>query len=76
MALVLAFTRASLTPSSSPLPFAPVSPHCETEQSGSSGYGAKASADLIVTRGKGFTKAKNKKKRGNYSGGEIALGSK
>lgn len=28
-----------------------------------SDYGAKASADLIVTRGKGFTKEKNKKKR-------------
>ncbi|KAK4698445.1 hypothetical protein P7C70_g7831, partial [Phenoliferia sp. Uapishka_3] len=30
---------------------------------GMSDYGAKASADLIVTRGKGFTKEKNKKKR-------------
>lgn len=32
-------------------------------------YGARASADLIVTRGKGFTKEKNKKKRGSYRGG-------
>jgi len=37
----------------------------------STGWGAKASADLIVTRGKGFTKEKNKKKRGSYRGGEI-----
>lgn len=28
-----------------------------------SDYGARASADLIVTRGKGFVKEKNKKKR-------------
>lgn len=38
-------------------------------------YGAKASADLIVTRGKGFTKEKNKKKRGSYRGGEITVSS-
>ncbi|KAG8837615.1 hypothetical protein FRC18_008631 [Serendipita sp. 400] len=36
-------------------------------------YGAKASADLIVTRGSGFRKEKNKKKRGSYRGGEITL---
>ncbi|KAM0750246.1 hypothetical protein T439DRAFT_289488, partial [Meredithblackwellia eburnea MCA 4105] len=42
---------------------------------GSSDYGAKASADLIVTRGKGFTKEKNKKKRGSYRGGEITMAS-
>lgn len=36
-----------------------------------SGWGARASQDLIVTRGKGFTKEKNKKKRGSYRGGEI-----
>lgn len=34
-------------------------------------YGARASRDLIVTRGKGFTKEKNKKKRGSYRGGAI-----
>jgi hypothetical protein len=34
-------------------------------------YGARASKDLIVTRGKGFTKEKNKKKRGSYRGGAI-----
>ena len=33
------------------------------QPAGMSDYGAKASADLIVTRGKGFTKEKNKKKR-------------
>ncbi|GAA5915139.1 hypothetical protein JCM8208_002145, partial [Rhodotorula glutinis] len=42
---------------------------------GMSDYGAKASADLIVTRGKGFTKEKNKKKRGSYRGGEITMAS-
>lgn len=36
-------------------------------------YGAKANQDLIVTRGDGFRKAKNKKKRGSYRGGEITL---
>lgn len=34
-------------------------------------YGLKAHEDLIVTRGKGFTKEKNKKKRGSYRGGRI-----
>lgn len=32
-----------------------------------SDYGARASADLIVTRGKGFVKEKNKKKRSAIS---------
>lgn len=36
-------------------------------------YGAKASRDLIVTRGKAFTKEKNKKKKGAYSGGVITM---
>ena len=40
---------------------------------GMSDYGARASADLIVTRGKGFTKEKNKKKRGSYRGGVSSL---
>jgi hypothetical protein len=34
-------------------------------------YADRAHADLIVTRGKGFTKEKNKKKRGSYRGGMI-----
>ncbi|KAK6429318.1 jun-like transcription factor, partial [Oleoguttula sp. CCFEE 5521] len=34
-------------------------------------YAEKAHQDLIVTRGKGFTKEKNKKKRGSYRGGAI-----
>lgn len=46
-----------------------------TQPAGMSDYGAKASADLIVTRGKGFTKEKNKKKRGSYRGGEITMAS-
>ncbi len=34
-------------------------------------YADKAYKDLSVTRGKGFTKEKNKKKRGSYRGGPI-----
>jgi hypothetical protein len=34
-------------------------------------YADKAYQDLSVTRGKGFTKEKNKKKRGSYRGGAI-----
>jgi len=36
-------------------------------------YGQKAHEDLIVTRGAGFRKEKNKKKRGSYRGGEITV---
>lgn len=38
-------------------------------------YGEKANRDLIVTRGAGFRKEKNKKKRGSYRGGDITVGS-
>jgi hypothetical protein len=34
-------------------------------------YADRAHADLIVTKGKGFTKEKNKKKKGSYRGGLI-----
>jgi hypothetical protein len=34
-------------------------------------YTVRAHQDLIVTKGKGFTKEKNKKKRGSYRGGAI-----
>lgn len=37
------------------------------------GYGQRAHEDLIVTRGKGFTKEKNKKKRGAYRGGPLDI---
>ncbi|KAJ1731765.1 jun-like transcription factor [Coemansia biformis] len=40
-----------------------------------SDFGYKAHQDLIVTRGKAFTKEKNKKKRGSYSGGRISMAS-
>ncbi|KAI1079878.1 hypothetical protein F5B20DRAFT_580674 [Whalleya microplaca] len=36
-------------------------------------YGEKAHQDLIVTKGKGFTKEKNKKKRGSYKGGPLDI---
>lgn len=37
----------------------------------SHGWGKQAFEDLVVTKGKGFTKEKNKKKRGTYRGGAI-----
>ncbi|KAH0544572.1 hypothetical protein FGG08_001344 [Glutinoglossum americanum] len=37
-------------------------------------YAERAHRDLIVTKGKGFTKEKNKKKRGSYRGGPIDTG--
>jgi len=39
-------------------------------------YAQKAHEDLIVTKGKGFTKEKNKKKRGSYKGGFIDVDGK
>ena len=36
-------------------------------------YADRAYGDLSVTRGKGFTKEKNKKKRGSYRGGAIDI---
>lgn len=39
-------------------------------------YAQKAHEDLIITRGKGFTKEKNKKKRGSYKGGYIDVDGK
>jgi hypothetical protein len=36
-------------------------------------YAERAWKDLSVTRGKGFTKEKNKKKRGSYRGGPIDI---
>lgn len=39
-------------------------------------WGQKAHEDLIVTKGKGFTKEKNKKKRGSYRGGFIDTGAR
>ncbi|KAJ2857154.1 jun-like transcription factor [Coemansia erecta] len=36
-------------------------------------FGYKAHVDLIVKHGKGFTKEKNKKKRGSYGGGRITM---
>ena len=45
----------------------------ESRKGASNDYGARASADLVVTRGAGFRKEKNKKKRGSYRGGEITV---
>ena len=41
---------------------------------GSNGYGAKASLKLQTVTGKNFRHEKTKKKRGNYRGGTIDLG--
>ena len=41
---------------------------------GSSGWGARASEALLVTKGKSFRHEKTKKKRGSYRGGEIDNG--
>ena len=38
---------------------------------GANGWGAKASAVLLQTKGKGFRHEKTKKKRGTYKGGLI-----
>ncbi|KAF9780582.1 SRP40, C-terminal domain-containing protein [Thelephora terrestris] len=45
----------------------------ESRKAAGNDYGAKANADLIVTKGAGFRKEKNKKKRGSYRGGEITM---
>ncbi|KAJ2512865.1 jun-like transcription factor [Coemansia sp. RSA 1939] len=45
-----------------------------TAKGGTSGdFGYKAHKDLVVKHGKGFTKEKNKKKRGSYGGGRITM---
>merc|ERR1711864_18907 len=43
-------------------------------KAGFDAYGAKASQDLIVTKGKSFRHEKTKKKRGSYKGGAISCG--
>ncbi|KAG9318627.1 hypothetical protein JVU11DRAFT_720 [Chiua virens] len=45
----------------------------EARGGASNDYGERAHRDLIVTRGAGFRKEKNKKKRGSYRGGEITM---
>ncbi|PHH71072.1 hypothetical protein CDD80_5544 [Ophiocordyceps camponoti-rufipedis] len=39
-------------------------------------YSRRAYEDLVVTKGKGFTKEKNKKKRGSFRGGAIDINQK
>ncbi|KZT09766.1 uncharacterized protein LAESUDRAFT_646438, partial [Laetiporus sulphureus 93-53] len=45
----------------------------EARGAGANDYGERAARDLIVTRGAGFRKEKNKKKRGSYRGGDITM---
>jgi hypothetical protein len=47
----------------------------EARRGATNDYGDRAHRDLIVTRGSGFRKEKNKKKRGSYRGGEITVSS-
>ncbi|KAJ4525265.1 jun-like transcription factor [Exophiala dermatitidis] len=61
-----------------PTPLAQLSEQANGEQYLSNAYQSydyaeKAYRDLSVTRGKGFTKEKNKKKRGSYRGGPIDI---
>lgn len=49
----------------------PVDPKMASNAYRSYDYAERAHQDLSVTRGKGFTKEKNKKKRGSYKGGAI-----
>ena len=49
----------------------PVDPKLASNAYQSYDYADKAYQDLSVTKGKGFTKEKNKKKRGSYRGGVI-----
>jgi hypothetical protein len=49
----------------------PVDPKFSSNAYQSYNYADKAYKDLSVTKGKGFTKEKNKKKRGSYRGGMI-----
>ncbi|KAI6091535.1 SRP40, C-terminal domain-containing protein [Hypoxylon rubiginosum] len=50
-----------------------VDPRLSSNAYVSHGYGEKAHQDLIITKGKGFTKEKNKKKRGSYKGGPLDI---
>jgi hypothetical protein len=50
-----------------------VDPRFASNEYQSYDYADRAHRDLIVTKGKGFTKEKNKKKRGSYRGGAIDL---
>lgn len=49
------------------------SPSPSAQGGGANDYGQRAHHDLIMTRGAGFRKEKNKKKRGSYRGGEITV---
>ena len=49
----------------------PVDPKMSSNAYRSYDYAERAHQDLSVTKGKGFTKEKNKKKRGSYKGGAI-----
>lgn len=61
-----------------PTPLAQLSAHATPDSHVSNAYQSydyadRAFNDLSVTRGKGFTKEKNKKKRGSYRGGAIDI---
>lgn len=59
-----------------PTPLAQLSEQAHSHPSNSYvsyAYADRAYKDLSITRGKGFTKEKNKKKRGSYRGGPIDI---
>ncbi|MCJ1312173.1 hypothetical protein MMC25_005847 [Agyrium rufum] len=70
--------KARLTKSNAPFSRIPKDIHVDPKFASNAyipnDYSERAHRDLIVTKGKGFTKEKNKKKRGSYRGGVIDVG--
>ncbi|KAL8884803.1 MAG: hypothetical protein Q9215_007229 [Flavoplaca cf. flavocitrina] len=73
-------TTSKKEPKPRAVPFTRISPNTPIPASLASNayqpydYAERAHQDLIITKGKGFTKEKNKKKRGSYRGGVIDVG--
>ncbi|KAF6221542.1 hypothetical protein HO133_002398 [Letharia lupina] len=65
------FTKKQNTPFQRVPQDTPVDPKMASNAYRSYDYADRAHQDLSVTKGKGFTKEKNKKKRGSYRGGAI-----
>ena len=65
------FTKKLNTPFQRVPQDTPVDPKMASNAYRSYDYADRAHQDLSVTKGKGFTKEKNKKKRGSYRGGAI-----
>jgi len=81
--LLISRDRAAETPTNGQRKhFSRINPHVEVRPELASNeynahdYGLQAHRDLIVTRGEGFRKEKQKKKRGAYRGGTIDFASR